>query len=154
MFNNFIKSLERNNNKSILEAILEGYNIFENSIGYSTHGNWASSKDIYEIEDERGNVVDPVLLKDGYKAIWVCINKEDCKRYADYNEVRPIDLTNAIHVKSMDDGDGGELWMKKINNLVEATIFEGKMALNQTEALEYPLEDPPLYSDSFIMFCY
>ena len=35
-----------------------------------------------------------------------------------------IDLTGAIHIKSMDDGDGGELWMKKVNRSVNESNDE------------------------------
>ena len=97
--------------------------------GYSTHGKWTSSKEIYAIEKDRGNVVDDVLLQDNYKAIWVCIDPFDAVRYlrtADDMD-KPVTLKELqelvevhceegfLHVLSMDDGDGGQLWISKDN---------------------------------------
>jgi hypothetical protein len=94
--------------------------------GYSTHGRWADSKEIYSLEEERGNIVDGSLLADGCEAIWITRKPEDAARYLRFIEDRnkpvtedeldrleAVDLTNAKHVESMDDGDGGELWIRK-----------------------------------------
>jgi len=96
-------------------------------IGYNTHGKWIPAKDIYDIENERGNIVDDTLLHDNLLAIWITRKPEDAVRYNrcqdnentpitqnDIDELIKIDLTNATHIHSMDDGDGGELWIKPI----------------------------------------
>jgi len=107
-------------------SILNELELYETIVGYSTHGKWVSSKDIYEIEDERGNTVDDALLDDNLLAIWVTRSPENAVRYNrdsddeyepitqdDIDELKTVDLTNAKHIKSMDDGDGGEVWVKK-----------------------------------------
>lgn len=94
--------------------------------GYSTHGQWANSKRIYELEDERGNQIDKKLLKNGYEAIWITKNPEDAIVYnriaqdrdlpiqkEEIQSLEKISLSNAKHIKSMDDGDNGELWIRK-----------------------------------------
>ncbi|MDD5068804.1 MAG: hypothetical protein PHN89_04370, partial [Candidatus Pacebacteria bacterium] len=122
-------------------------------IGYNTHGYWAPSKEIYEIEKERGNVIDKQLLKSGHEAIWVTEKPEDAARYnrladdwwdeATQDEIdalEKIDLTGAIHIESMDDGDGGELWIRKIGtgkNIDQYSIRQ------QT--------DPPVSSDPKVL---
>ena len=93
---------------------------------YSSHGTWSPSKEIYKTEKERGNKVDDILLQDGYEAIWVCPKPEDAVRYnrssdeenkpveqEEIDDLVKVDLKRGIHVKSMDDGDGGELWIRK-----------------------------------------
>jgi len=107
-------------------SILDEVALYEGTVGYSTHGKWVPAKEIYEIEDERGNTVDEILLNDKLVAIWVTRNPKDAVRYNrtedeeddeitqdDIDELEIIDLTNAKHVKSMDDGDGGEVWIKE-----------------------------------------
>jgi hypothetical protein len=95
--------------------------------GYNTHGVWVDSKKIYKVEKERGNVVDPILLEDGFEAIWVCPHPQDTVRYlrvgsddleapitvGERELLDEIDSMNTIWVPSMDDGDGGELWMRR-----------------------------------------
>lgn len=85
-------------------------------IGYNSHGHWAPTKEIYHIEEERGNKIDPLLLEYGYEAIWICRRQEDAVRYLDgpLEELHEISLDNALHLESLDDGDGGELWMRRI----------------------------------------
>ena len=100
--------------------------LYEAQIGYSTNCKLVSAKEIYEIEDERGNVVDDTLLDDNLIAIWITHNPEDAVRYNrdsdeedepitqdDIDEIKSVDLTGARHIESMDDGDGGELWVKE-----------------------------------------
>ncbi len=96
------------------------------TMAYSTHGKWSPSKEIYKTEKERGNKVDKLLLQENYDAIWVCPKPEDCVRYnrssdeeddpvtqEEIDELVKVNLSGATHVKSMDDGDGGELWIRK-----------------------------------------
>lgn len=99
-------------------------------IGYNTHGCWANAKEIYELEKERGNVIDQKLLASNFLAIWICKNPVDAVRYLrtadewdtdlypptdeELNALCEIDLSGAEHIKSMDDGDEGELWIKPI----------------------------------------
>ena len=97
--------------------------------GYSSHGKWENSKVIHDLEgSDRGNTVDDVLLKDGYEAIWVTKTPDEAVVYnrdaehhdlkefpATENEksdVMKVDLTNAVEVPSMDDGDGGKLYIR------------------------------------------
>ena len=97
--------------------------------GYSTHGYWVNSVKIYKLEYERGNVVDEKLLEDGYDAIWVTRKPENAAKYnrpasewefkdfpfkpEELEGVTEVDLAGAEYLKSMDDGDGGELWRRK-----------------------------------------
>lgn len=99
----------------------------EATVGYSTHGEWVDSKKIHALESERDNIVDDELLKPGQKAIWITRKPEDAVRYnrsasdwdleehpvkkEELESLETVDLSNAKHIKSMDDGDGGELWI-------------------------------------------
>ena len=98
----------------------------ECKIGYSTHGKWADSRHIYSLENERGNIVDNELLEKGQQAIWITRSPELAVRYnrsaQDIDEpIEPgeieslfkVNLKGARHLKSMDDPDGGELWIRK-----------------------------------------
>jgi len=121
-----------------------------NQVGFSTHGNWVSSKEIHEIEDERGNIVDDVLLLDGYVALWVTKDPQDAARYnrsiEDYDSVATqeeldalanVDLEGATRVESMDDGDGGELWIRKIiKQPQQPTEAEAVTATRKATALD------------------
>lgn len=97
-------------------------------LGYSTHGYWADSKEIYKLEKERENIIDDILLKDNQEAIWITQKPEDAVVYnrsgqdhdlpIEKKEIKlleKVDLSNATHIKSMDDPDGGELWIRSIN---------------------------------------
>ena len=110
--------------------------------GYSTHGYWVDSKKIYELEDERGNEVDERLLEDGYEAIWVTRRPENAAKYnrpasewefkdfpfksEELDGVTEINLTGAEHIDSMDDGDGGELWIRKKGFQSEKDVFSAE----------------------------
>ena len=125
------------------------------TIGYSTHGVWTPAREIYELEEERGNVVDLRLLQEGLEAIWITMRPEDAVRYnriAD-EEDKPVtqeeiealltvDLDGAEHIEKMDDGDGGQLWVREEMNLrweegsphkrISKGVFEGTLRLRIT----------------------
>jgi len=96
--------------------------------GYSSHGMWVPSKEIYRVEKERGNPVDPLLLNEGFEAIWIGVSPRVAVRYLRTAEEDPntpptieelqllikIESTNTIYVPSMNDGEGGQLWLRRI----------------------------------------
>ena len=103
----------------------------ECKIGYSSHGKWADSRHIYSLENERGNIVDNELLEKGQQAKWITRSPELAVRYGrsaqDIDEpIEPgeieslfkVNLKGARHLKSMDDPDGGELWIRKIGEAI------------------------------------
>lgn len=111
------------------------------NIGYSTHGKRDTAANIHAIESERGNVVDEILLQyPDAEAIWVTSNPEDAVHYSrsaelmdedipptqsEIDALNEIDLTDGIHVESMDDGDGGELWIFPKSPVKEKNVPHG-----------------------------
>lgn len=101
--------------------------------GYSSHGQWSSSRRIYELEAARGNPVDKVLLKEGQEGIWITREAKEAVRYnrpaskwdlkeypvtkEEIKAVQGVDLTKAKRIKGMTDPDGGELWVRSKGEL-------------------------------------
>ena len=95
-------------------------------LGYSTHGHWASFKEVKELEvKDRGN---PWVDPEGTEGIWVAIDPRDAVRYLfmaseleseEYREALKhpekylceVNLTGALPVHQ--DGDGGVLYIRK-----------------------------------------
>ncbi len=99
--------------------------------GYSTHGHWASLKELKEIEvEDRGNswFEDTKIDLESTEGIWVTKDPKDAIQYLflgseleseEYREALKhpekylikVDLTEADPV--LEDGDGGTLYIRK-----------------------------------------
>ena len=99
--------------------------------GFSTHGYWASLKELKEIEvEDRGNpwFEDNNIELDSMEGIWVTLNPKDAVQYLflaedleseEYQEALKhpgkylfkVDLRGSIPV--LEDGDGGTLYIRK-----------------------------------------
>ena len=100
-------------------------------LGYSTHGQWASLKELKELEvEDRGNLwfEDNNIELDSMEGIWVTEDPKDAIQYLflaseleseEYLEalkhpekyLSKVDLSGAIPV--LEDGDGGTLYIRK-----------------------------------------
>jgi hypothetical protein len=101
------------------------------NIGYSTHGHWASLKELKEIEvEDRGNLwfEDIDVDLESMEGIWVALVPGDAIRYLfmaseieseEYQEALKhpekylikVDLLGAVPV--LEDGDGGTLYIRE-----------------------------------------
>lgn len=99
--------------------------------GYSTHGHWASLKELKEIEvEDRGNAwfEDNPIDLESMEGIWVTLDPKDAISYLfmgseleseEYQEALKhpekylikVDLNGALPV--LEDGDGGTLYIRK-----------------------------------------
>ncbi len=99
-------------------------------IGYNSHGQWASAREILKLEIERENYIDPMLfiyaMDPNTLAIWATKKVKDAVRYLrdadewesnkpptkeEREEIAKIDLDKAIEL-NMNDGEGGNLYVK------------------------------------------